>query len=118
MGCINKGFMHPILMLEVAIRIAYTAHMQTTTAQIILDVPVTLFEKLADSKDAFARQSRLWIALHLFHISELTTVQAAEMAGIDLASFLAEASHNGIPVVDYEPDELDQELELLATIAV
>ena len=50
------------------------------------------------------------LAVSLFQSGELTSARAAKLARMGLAEFLAHLSEQGIPVVDHDPAELEQEL--------
>ncbi len=49
-------------------------------------------------------------AVHLFKSGELTSARAAKLARMNLPQFLAHLSAQGIPVVDHDPAQLEQEL--------
>jgi predicted HTH domain antitoxin len=49
------------------------------------------------------------LAVKLFKSGELTPARAAKLAQMSLPQFLAHLSAQGIPVVDYDPAELEQE---------
>lgn len=50
------------------------------------------------------------LAIRLFQEHAISLGKAARMAGMNLAQFTAKLAAQGIPVVDYPPDELDAEL--------
>jgi predicted HTH domain antitoxin len=50
------------------------------------------------------------LAVSLFKSGEVTSARAAKLARMSLAQFLEHLSAQGIPVVDYSPTELVQEL--------
>ena len=50
------------------------------------------------------------LAVSLFKAGEMTSARAAKLAQMSLPQFLAHLSDQGIPVVDYSPTELEQEL--------
>lgn len=56
---------------------------------------------------------RIDLALKLFDEEVLSTGQAARLAGVPLAEFLEICSAQGIPVVRYSADELDNELRVI-----
>ncbi|MDO4233087.1 MAG: UPF0175 family protein [Lautropia sp.] len=49
------------------------------------------------------------LAVNLFRSGDLTPGRAARLANMSLPDFLARVSALGIPVVDYDPAELDDE---------
>jgi predicted HTH domain antitoxin len=50
------------------------------------------------------------LAVNLFKSGAITSGRAAKLARMSLPEFLAHLSAQGIPVVDYDPAELEQEL--------
>ena len=53
------------------------------------------------------------MALCLFESGQTTLSQSAKIAGVALVDFLEMLGRAGIPAVDYPPEELEQELEVL-----
>lgn len=53
------------------------------------------------------------MAVHLFESGQATLSQSARIAGEPLVDFIAILGRLGIPVVDYPPEELEQELAVL-----
>ena len=50
------------------------------------------------------------LALHLFEKRHLTLAQAAKLAALSTEDFMALAGAADVVVVDYPPDELDEEV--------
>jgi predicted HTH domain antitoxin len=53
------------------------------------------------------------MALHLFESGQTTLSQSAKIAGVPIVDFLDLLGSAGIPAVDYPPEDLDRELEVL-----
>ncbi len=53
------------------------------------------------------------MAVHLFESGRTTLSQIARIADVPLVDFMEILGRLGIPVVDYPPEELEQELEVL-----
>lgn len=53
------------------------------------------------------------LAIKLFQDGTISLGRAAKLAGLDQESFIDLLSSLGIPVADYEPEELDRELEAI-----
>jgi predicted HTH domain antitoxin len=53
------------------------------------------------------------MAVHLFESGQVTLSQSARIAGEPLVDFIEILGRLGIPVIDYPPEELEQELEVL-----
>jgi len=54
---------------------------------------------------------RIDLAIKLFDENVLSTGQAAKLAGLPLVEFLKICSEQGVPVVRYEPNEIEEELK-------
>lgn len=54
------------------------------------------------------------LAVSLFRSGELTSARAAKLARMSLPQFLEHLSAQGIPVVDHDPGELEDELAAFA----
>ncbi len=54
---------------------------------------------------------RIDLAIKLFDENVLSTGQATKLAGLPLAEFLKICSEQGVPVVRYEPKEIEEELK-------
>jgi predicted HTH domain antitoxin len=55
------------------------------------------------------------MAVHLFESGQTTLSQGARLAGLSMEEFMKILGQLGIPVVDYPPEDLEQELEVLRT---
>ncbi|WP_263079369.1 UPF0175 family protein [Endozoicomonas sp. Mp262] len=55
----------------------------------------------------------LCMAVHLFSQGIITSGKAARLAQLPLETFIEKLGHLGIPLVDYQPEDLDQELDNL-----
>lgn len=86
--------------------------MTTKTMQISFDVPEKLLHTLNQSREEFVMHTRLWTAINLFAAAKLTLMQAAELAGIGREQFTTALAQYRIPLINYEPDELLEELHI------
>ena len=55
-------------------------------------------------------EARLHLSMRLFEIGKLSLGQAAKMAGCSKRAYIDLLGEHEIPVIDYPPDELDEEL--------
>jgi predicted HTH domain antitoxin len=62
-----------------------------------------------DTEEMAAAMSREY-AMKLFRQGKLTLVQSAELCGLNIYDFMSVLSQAGIPVIDYDPRELEKEL--------
>ena len=81
------------------------------TAEIRFDVQEDILNTLNQNINEFTMQLRLYAALQLFKKHKLSFGKAAELAGISRDEFLIELDKNEIDFIDYEPSELERELE-------
>jgi len=79
--------------------------------QISFEISESLLQALNQSRDEFVSQLRLFAALQLFKNHKLSFGQAAELAGISKEKFLMELDNYNIDLIDYDPAELEKELE-------
>ena len=83
------------------------------STQISFSIPNYLLTSLNQNLNEFTKQSKFFIALQLFKNHKVTSGQAAEIAGIDKYVFITKLAEYGIDFIDYDPAELDDELESL-----
>ena len=57
-----------------------------------------------------AEDAKVMLAVKLFEAGKATLGQAAKVAGYSKRAFLEVLGHFGVPVADYPPEELQQEL--------
>lgn len=79
--------------------------------KITLNVPAQYL--LAEDPGEFGQRVVLFAALWMFRSGELSAGAAAELAGIDRVTFAAECQRHGIPVINYDPLELQAEVDAL-----
>jgi predicted HTH domain antitoxin len=84
------------------------------TMEIRFTVSENIFQTLNRTQEMFVQQMRLLFAIHLFKRQELTFGQAMELAGVSRDSFLIELDKQEIPIINYEPTELEMELALFS----
>jgi predicted HTH domain antitoxin len=71
----------------------------STTTELRVDLPPTLSEE----------EARLLFAVKLFETGKVSLGQAAKMAGFSKRAFMDVLSRHGIPVFNYDPEELREE---------
>ena len=81
------------------------------TANISYKIPDYLLTTLNLDREGFSKQSRLFTAIQLFKENKLSSGQAANIAGMDKYTFWMELGKHGIPLINYEPSELIDELK-------
>jgi predicted HTH domain antitoxin len=61
-------------------------------------------------KTEIAETMRRECAIKLFQKRKLTLVQSAELCGMNIYDFLTVLSQAGVPVIDYDPQDLEKEV--------
>lgn len=59
-----------------------------------------------------SEEARLLLSIKLYEAGRVSLGKAAELAGYSKRAFMELLAKEGIPVINYSPEELDQELEL------
>ena len=81
------------------------------TAKIHFEIPLDILYALDQNKEEFEKQSRLYLAIHLFRDSKISSGQAAKLADMEKFQFWMELGKLRIPLIGYSPSELNDELE-------
>jgi predicted HTH domain antitoxin len=71
-----------------------------------IEYPATWLDALHQTPAEFEREARLAMAVKLFEMKRLSSVQAALLAGVDRTTFLMRLSANGVAMIDIPADEL------------
>jgi len=80
------------------------------TASVRIEIPEEILYALNENITEFTLQMRLFTALQLFKKHKLSLGKASNLAGMDKDQFMLELDRNEIPLIDYNPDELKEEL--------
>ncbi|MEA2084611.1 MAG: UPF0175 family protein [Thermodesulfobacteriota bacterium] len=82
--------------------------------QAVIDLPEELYLSLSASgltKKKIAGESRKLLALKCFKEKVLSLGRASELSDLSKWDFIEYLSDNGVPVVDYDQDEMKREFE-------
>lgn len=77
--------------------------------EITLDVPNRYLLNIDPSE--MSKKLKLYTALLMFQAGQLSAGAACEFAGVDRYTFIDACSYHKIAVMNYDPDELDDELK-------
>ena len=80
-------------------------------AQILIDYPASLPDALQTSPAEFANEAKMAMAVKLFEMKRISSGMAAQLAGIDRATFLLNLHRYNVAMIDIEEDELTSDLE-------
>lgn len=76
-----------------------------------IEYPDTLPDLLQETPEEFEREAKMAMAVKLFELKRISSGMAAEMVGMDRASFLLELDRYGVEMINMEPEELDSDVE-------
>jgi predicted HTH domain antitoxin len=79
------------------------------TQRLTIEYPETLPDILQESRLEFENEARLAMALKLFERKRLSSGQAAQLAELPRTTFLLRLHQYGIPMIDLENEELEQD---------
>lgn len=88
--------------------------------QAIIDISEGLYLSLSSiglTKERIASESRKLLALKYFKEKLLSLGKATELSGLSKWDFIEYLSENGIPVIDYDEDEMTREFETAERVA-
>ena len=74
-----------------------------------IDFPDNLLVSTGQSREAFIREAKYYLALKFFELGRISSGQAAVACGMPRIDFLLLAGRAGIPIADLEGEELDRE---------
>ncbi len=86
--------------LQSKLRSAYYLKIPTTMNALEVQLP----------QDIPVEEARLLLMVKLFETGKLSVGQAADLAGYSKPTFIELLGKLGVPVIDYPPEELEQEL--------
>ncbi|MBC8146599.1 MAG: UPF0175 family protein [Bacteroidetes bacterium] len=78
--------------------------------QVSFSIPEQLIFSLNENISEFTDNIRLFAALQFFKMHKLSLGKAAELANMDKFSFIHQLGKFKIPIIDYDPEELEKEL--------
>ena len=80
-------------------------------AQVVLDLPPTVFSALRKDPEGFVAEMRIAAACHWYSQGRVSQGKAAEIAGLSRAEFLQELFQRKVPAVQTTIEELREELQ-------
>ena len=83
------------------------------TKTVRLEIPSDIFLSLNENEQEFSKQMKLYTALFLFRERKLSIGKAAQLSGLSIYEFMMEAGKHNVPVINYDTEDLKQELEAL-----
>ena len=78
-----------------------------------ISVSDDILHTLNENETGLAHTMKVYTAMQLFRESKLSLGQAAELAGMYKLEFMQECGRHGIPVMDYDASELQEEIKSL-----
>ena len=77
-----------------------------------IQIPDQVFVALNENTEELSKQMKLYTAMEMFKKHKLTLKQAADLADYSLPAFFHELNIHEIDIIDYDPDELEMEMEI------
>ncbi len=78
-----------------------------------MDFPKGLETAVSTTRSEFEAQVRLMAALKMFELGKLSSGKAARLAGMSRVAFFEMCGRYQVPVVNYSPEELEQDVNAL-----
>mgnify|MGYP006185657035 CR=1 FL=1 len=80
-----------------------------------LEIPYSeaLLAASGQSPEELERDLQFWLAVKLFELKRLSLGKASEVAGMSRTHFMAELGRRGIPVVNLDEDQIEEEFRHL-----
>ena len=76
---------------------------------IAIELPESFLLAAGQSREEFIAEAKFLLAAKLFEMGRLSSGKAAEMCSMNRVEFLFAAGRVGVPAVDIDPDELEDE---------
>jgi predicted HTH domain antitoxin len=88
-------------------------NLEDAMAEHALTIPYSddLLLSLKESPEQFEAEARLLLAVKLYELGRLSSGKAASLAGMERVEFLFALRRFGVPAIDVDPDELEQDFE-------
>lgn len=80
------------------------------STQLVVTIPDDVPFLLKMSAVDFAREAQMLLAVKLFEMGELTSGKAAEMVGLPRVAFLCSLSRFGVPAINLQSEEIENEI--------
>ena len=81
--------------------------------EVIIPVADNILTSLNMEVNEIAYSMREEFALKSFRNGKITLAQGADLCGINIYDFISNVSKAGIPIIDYNIDDVDKELKQL-----
>lgn len=85
----------------------------------VLEMPEDAYWALVSSgytKERISKEAKNLLSAHLFKTGVLSLGKAAELAGLSVSAFIDLLNELGIPVIDYDDEELQAELNTVKAL--
>ena len=74
--------------------------------QLMVNFPDTLPDLLQETKEQFAFEAKMALAVKLFEMKRISSGMAASLVGIPRTNFLLNLHKYGVPMIDLDEEEL------------
>ena len=80
------------------------------TTELIFSVPEDILYTLNETKNEFIKKMKLYTAMELYKMHKLSMGKASELAEMNRIDFMFELGKYEIPVINYDPDDFQDEV--------
>ena len=77
---------------------------------VVIEYPKSLPDALQQTPAQFEQEAKMTMAVKLFEMKRLSSGLAAQLVGMDRASFLLELHHYDVAMIDLDEAELEADL--------
>ena len=77
---------------------------------VVIEYPKSLPDALQQTPAQFEQEAKMAMAVKLFEMKRLSSGLAAQLVGMDRASFLLELHHYDVAMIDLDEAELEADL--------
>jgi predicted HTH domain antitoxin len=76
-----------------------------------IEIPEDILIATGQSREGFAQEAKFLLAAKLFDLGRLSSGKAAELAGMDRVTFLLSLHRVGVPVINLDEREMEDEFK-------
>lgn len=78
-------------------------------SMLTIEIPDDILIATGQSREGFVQEAKFLLAAKLFDLGRLSSGKAAELAGMDRVTFLLSLHRVGVPVINLDEREMEEE---------
>ncbi len=79
--------------------------------RLTIEIPEGVLIPTGQTREGFIQEAKFLLAAKLFELGRLSSGKAAEIAGMDRVTFLLSLHRVGVPVIDLDEREMEDEFK-------